>query len=521
MSPSQVDVAILGGGLAGNLLARQLRRTAPSLSVALFEKSTGTSYKVGESVVEIGSNYLTRRLGLTRYLYNHQLPKNGLRYFFDDPDCQTELHEMSEIGTVNLPFHPGFQIDRSRLEADLLTLNEQDGARVRRGARVGEIALGEGGAPHTFDVQDGERTTRWQARWLVDASGRSSLLARTHDLRVAEPTHRIGAVWGRFEGVADVDDLGPASFRERVRHTVRGLSTIHFWYPGYWIWFIPLRGGVVSVGLVGEPANREPAVRTAEGFRAFLMRHRAVSQLLEPAKLLDVGSYTQIAYATRRFFSHDRFALVGEAASAADPFYSPGTDFISLECDFLTDLVCRDTLGETESALRERCDLYDHFMQFRHEATLHLYRGLYGAMGSFELMCLKWDFDIGCYYNLWVQPYFRDEHLDAGFLRQQLRQRRFVLQALSGFSDLFRKAEEALRARGEYYRGNRGRFFHGLTNLDFMERTGLPRPRREILETTEELFNGVRARTLALLDDGAAREPRLPLTAFLTGRPLA
>ena len=52
------DVAILGGGLAGNLLARQLRRTLPELRIGLFERSTSTSYKVGEATVEIAANYL-------------------------------------------------------------------------------------------------------------------------------------------------------------------------------------------------------------------------------------------------------------------------------------------------------------------------------------------------------------------------------------------------------------------------------------------------------------------------------
>ena len=51
-----LDVAIIGGGLAGNLLARQLLRTRPELSVGLFERETGTSYKVGEASVEITAN---------------------------------------------------------------------------------------------------------------------------------------------------------------------------------------------------------------------------------------------------------------------------------------------------------------------------------------------------------------------------------------------------------------------------------------------------------------------------------
>ncbi len=63
---TDVDVAILGGGLAGNLLARQLSRSLPGLRIGLYEKSREASWKVGESVVEIGSHYLIKRLGLSR-----------------------------------------------------------------------------------------------------------------------------------------------------------------------------------------------------------------------------------------------------------------------------------------------------------------------------------------------------------------------------------------------------------------------------------------------------------------------
>jgi len=235
MGRAELDVAILGGGFAGNLLARQLRRSAPDLSVGLFERSHERSYKVGESTVEIASNYLIRRQGLSRYLYEHQLPKNGLRYFFDGPGRDSELEDMSEVGTVNLPFHPAFQIDRARMETDLLDMNRADGVRVQTGVRVGGIEIGENGDAHSFDASGDSGTTRYRARWLVDAAGRTGLVARTRNLRQREPIHHVGSVWGRFEGVADADSLGSEDFRSRVRHTHRELSTLHFCYPGYWI----------------------------------------------------------------------------------------------------------------------------------------------------------------------------------------------------------------------------------------------------------------------------------------------
>ncbi len=522
MSSAPLDVGVLGGGLAGNLLVRQLLRAIPGIRVGLFEKSTEPSYKVGESTVEIASNYLIRRQGLSRYLYENHLPKNGLRYFFDDASRSTELEEMSEIGTVNMPFHPAFQIERARMERDLLEMNRNAGARVGIGVRAHSIEIGTDGAPHRFDATGPSGTERVTCRWLVDATGRTGLLTRLLGLRVPEAVHRIGAVWGRFEGVADLDDLGSRAFRDRVRHTSRGLSTLHFCHPGYWIWFIPLRGGLTSIGVVGAAAAERAELRSAAGFRHFLDEHRAPRALLANAKLVDVGSYTRIAYGTRSFVHPDRWALVGESASSADPLYSPGSDFIALENDFLTDLVRRDTSGEDADSIAERCTLYDRFLGFRHESTMRLYRGLYGLIGSYELMRLKWDFDVGCYYNLWVSPYMLDEYLDAGFLRRQLRQQRFVLSALDGFAALFARAEASLRERGLYYRSNRGVFSRGLENIDFLEQIGLPRSRRQTFEQLNETFNGVRHRALEFIGgESAASREDLPLTSFGLGRELS
>jgi len=517
-----LDVAILGGGLAGNLLARQLRLALPDLCVGLFEKARARSFKVGEATVEIASNYLVRRLGLSTYLYEHQLPKNGLRYFFDGPQRDLPLERMSEVGSLSLPFHPAFQLDRAAFEADLLEMNRRDGVAVRTGARVRGVALGAGGAAHRFEVEDGAGTSEYRARWLVDASGREGLLARRLALRVEEPRHRPGSVWGRFENVADIDAIGPAGFHERVRYAPRRLSTIHFMHRGYWVWLIPLRGGLTSVGLTGERVARDRELRTRDGFQRFLLGHRAIATLLREAKLVDFGSLARISYATTRFFDADRWGLTGEAAQSSDPLYSPGSDFIALENDMLCDLIARDAAGEGAGALATRADLYDAFMRFRHEATMRLYEGLYDTLGSFELACLKWDFDLAFYYNLWAAAYMRDQHLDAGFLAGQLRMRPYVLQALRHFADLFRLVQQALDARGEYARGNAGRFHHGLTGIDFVERVGVERSEAEVMAATLEIFNRTRARAAVLL--GRVESPDavapLPMGAFLGPSPV-
>jgi flavin-dependent dehydrogenase len=396
------------------------------------------------------------------------------------------------------------------MEGDLLEMNGRDGVDVRVGVEVEDVEIGEGGAPHALSLAGGERVS---ARWLVDAGGRGGFLARRLDWRVPEAEHRMASAWARFEGVADIDEIGGEAFRARVRHTSRYLSTLHFLYSGYWIWVIPLGFGIVSVGVTGTTV-RDAAVRTPEGLREFLLRHGAMRELLANAKAIDFGSLARIAYGTKRFFDPRRVALIGEAATAADPLYSPGSDFIALENDFVTELVAREQAGEGEAELAKRTDLYDRFMAFRHESVMRLYRGLYDLVGSFELMRLKWDFDIGSYHNLWVSPYMTDQLTDVAFLSRQLRQQRFVLGVLENFRGLFQRTEQALREQGAYHRQNLGMFSYGLENIDFLPKIGLPRSREETLEQAAHTFNIVRRDACRML----GREPGepWPLQAFVT-----
>jgi hypothetical protein len=330
---------------------------------------------------------------------------------------------------------------------------------------------------------------------------------------VPEAEHRMASAWARFEGVADIDALGSEAFRARVRHTSRHLSTLHFLYPGYWIWVIPLGFGVVSVGVTGEPV-REASVRTPEGLRAFLLRHASMRELLAGAKAVDFGSLARIAYGTKRFFDARRIALVGESATSADPLYSPGSDFIALENDFTTELIAREEAGEPAKDWARRLELYERFMGFRHESVMRLYRGLYGMLGSYELMRLKWDFDIGSYHNLWVSPYMTDQLTEPAFLSRQLRQQRFVLGVLDNFRGLFQRVEKELAAQGAYHRKNRGLFSWGLENIDFLPQIGLPRTREETFSQAARTFNIVRRDACALLGQEPG-EP-WPLQAFVT-----
>lgn len=526
MSTHEFDVAIIGGGLAGGCLARQLRLAAPELRVGLFERRADGGYKVGESTVEIAANYLARRLRLNRYLFDHHLLKNGLRYFFDTEAKDGSLFDLSEIGTDGYPYHPSFQIDRARFDADLRDMNRDMGVDVRVGVTARHIELSDDGARHRFTLErDDGASQACTARWLVDASGRARILAKT----LGEPTVPvdlpIASVWGRMEGVADIDAIGPEPWRSRVRHTSRYLSTNHLCYPGYWIWFIPLRQGVVSVGVVGRQEIVTPALRDPEAFLAFLRGHRAAAQLLEEARFIDVMGFKKLAYGTRAFYSPHRFGRTGEAGAFLDPFYSPGSDFIATENDHLADLILRDLVRqESREDLATRTELYDRFVQYRLDTMLPIYQGLYGTFGSFALMRSKYAFDVDTYYNVWVHAYLSDLHLDTGWISDQLRAREPTLAALENVRTMFRRAADRLRDEGRYFSENLGGFLPGQAPMEsFLHRVGKDRPRKEVLRQFQSALNRARRDTLALYTGAAGSESEpadLPLMAFMTPRDL-
>ena len=235
------DVVILGSGIAGGFLTRQLRLARPALSILTLEAAEKIDdYKVGESTVEVAAHYMIRKLELGTYLYQHQLPKNGLRFFFDSEAKDLPLTKMSEIGSDHMPYHPSFQLERARLERDLIQMNRDGGAEVLTGAKVTDLSI-DGEGPHTVRYEHQGEEHEVKARWVADASGRRQLLARKLGQKIQKETRlNTAAGWARYWNVAGLDAVRDPAWRSRVRYTSRHLSTNHMMYDGYWIWFIPL-----------------------------------------------------------------------------------------------------------------------------------------------------------------------------------------------------------------------------------------------------------------------------------------
>src|SRR5881392_4403234 len=96
-SASTYDVVVIGGAFSGAAAATLLLRQNPGLRLLIVEKSERLSRRVGEATVEVSAYFMGRVLGLTQYLNESHLVKQGMRFWFANADAQS-LEDCSEIG---------------------------------------------------------------------------------------------------------------------------------------------------------------------------------------------------------------------------------------------------------------------------------------------------------------------------------------------------------------------------------------------------------------------------------------
>jgi flavin-dependent dehydrogenase len=405
------DVAICGGGLAGLTLARQLKRKHPDLAILVAERTSGplpeATHKVGESSVELGSRYL-EELGIKDYLAEDHLFKFGLRFFLGSG--KRPLEERTEIGPGQEPIVPSYQLDRGRLENDLRSMIVEDGVTLCEGTKVGTIDLNPGDEPHEIELQpsEGERT-RIRSRWVVDATGRASLLRKR--LKLTRGTkHPANASWFRVKGKVDLTQFVPGdnkAWHDAQWAPHRWRSTNHLMGPGYWAWIIPLSSGNTSIGIVTHDSHHPfEAVRNLENSMAFLEEYEpTLARELGPYEVLDFGCLRGYSHNVARSWSADRWAIVGEAGAFVDPLYSPGTDFIAYANSFTEDMIRVDLEGgDLVTRARELSALYRSLVG----GGVDLYRDAAEVYGHAEAMLAKVYWDNFAYWSYPCQLYMQE-----------------------------------------------------------------------------------------------------------------
>lgn len=311
------DVAIIGAGPAGAACAITLAQRG--WRVLILDKQNTLRRKPGESLPPLAASLLGSLIGA---LNTDTLSVWGLAKTRGNISCWSS----TEPDLADFFFTPqgyGLGIDRQCFDQQLLVKAQQEGAHLLRGTRLMEC---ERRSANTTNSEDAEHwcvtlqgrlmQTQHTARYLVDASGRRSVLAKK--LGVMRQSHdQLFAFCQRYTTTSADDDAFT-----RLEACPQG-----WWYshvtpktPGSDTWERSL------VFHTDRDLLSPQQAATAEGFAALLAQCSYLPAQLSQLGYSASGKITGANAASERLsaFAGPGWLAVGDAAQAYDPLSSQG-----------------------------------------------------------------------------------------------------------------------------------------------------------------------------------------------------
>jgi len=519
-----VDVLVLGAGLAGLTLSRHLLMHTDKRVVHLEKRSEipPKRQKYGESSVQLAGYYYSRVLDLEEYLYREQLIKYNLRFYWKSAGTANDTFEDYSQSYIRMMSNvASYQLDRNTFEAELLRRNLAEGDRYSFFKSISglEVELAEDGGRHRVAWQVGEELFEISARWVVDATGRGRFLGRRKELTRESPI-RHGAFFWWVEGLVDCEKLNALTNRERRLHPRRQqtghfpswLATNHFVEEGVWFWVIPLQGKT-SLGIVfdKEVVDHHDVFTVDKATRWICEKFPAFARDLPQRKVLDFSGLQQFSHDCVQTIYPQRWGLVGEAGRFHDPLYSPGSDLISIHNTLLVDAI----LCEDDEELRQKCQLSESLARAVYQAYLPTFYQTYDCLGDQEAFGLKYAWELSIYFAFYVFPFINDFFTD----------KRFVLAFLRSFTRLGPMNRSVQKLLSAFFQWKKANGLLGSPQpifMDFMEITTLAKAEKTFyqvgievdaakrvlnqqLENLEELARFIGVHVAALMLD----EPRI------------
>jgi flavin-dependent dehydrogenase len=309
------DVLVVGGGPAGSTISALLAQRGRD--VVMMEKAHHPRFHIGESLLPANVQ-LFDKLGVREQVERIGMEKWGVE--FVSPDHEQKAYvEFADAWDKSMPF--AWQVRRSDLDEILFRNAGAKGARTLEGYRVRDVAFDDDGVTVQVELDDGARQT-WRTKFLIDASGRDTLLANKLKCKQKNSRHNSSALYGHFTGA------------KRLDGKMEGNITI-LWFEHGWFWFIPLADGTTSIGAVCWPyylkSRKKPLV---EFFEDTIALCPELVSRLQGAQLVgnDVYATGNYSYSCSRS-SGERFLMLGDAFAFIDPVFSSGV-YLAMQSGF-------------------------------------------------------------------------------------------------------------------------------------------------------------------------------------------
>jgi flavin-dependent dehydrogenase len=301
------DVLVIGGGPAGSTVSPMLAQKGHR--VVLLEKAHHPRFHIGESLLPANLPLL-ERLGVADEVRAIGQYKPGAEFVSPHHD-HTQTFHFAEAWDKSMPY--AYQVKRAEFDEILIRNAERKGVEVHEGCKARSVEFLPDRSVRVHAEHDDGRTAVWDARFLVDASGRDTFLASRFKIKERNPRHNSAAVYGHFANA------------RRNAGEAEGNITI-FWFDHGWFWFIPLTGGITSVGMVTWPYHMK--TRAGRSVDQFLLDNiatcKGLAERLQDAHLSAPAEATgNFSYAAQHNHG-DNYLMLGDAYTFIDPVFSSG-----------------------------------------------------------------------------------------------------------------------------------------------------------------------------------------------------
>jgi FADH2 O2-dependent halogenase len=395
------DIAVVGSGFAGSLLAMIARRLGRS--VILIEKGVHPRVVIGESSTPL-SNLLLEELA-TRYGLDELRPltkwgswqrsfpeiacglKRGFTFHHHvlganpshDPERRDQLLVAASPRDEIADMH-WYRADFDYLlvrQAQRLGVEYVDRAVLKQVHDEGEVVALEG-------ERDGSEV-HFRARFVLDATGPRGFLHHAlglRDLELPDYPHTQG-LFSHFSGVNRLEDSSYSRIDAPPPYPIDD-AAVHHVFDGGWIWVLQFNNSVTSAG-VAATDKLASRLRFSDGAEAWarvidllpgLKEQFAKARALRPFVHMPRMSFWSSAVAGKRW------ALLPSAAGFVDPFLSTGIPLTLLGVSRLAEIVERDWGTPRFS---EQLQAYAAQTDRELTATARLIGALYANMNNFPV----------------------------------------------------------------------------------------------------------------------------------------
>ncbi len=334
------DVAILGAGLGGTMLAAILARQGKR--VLLLEKGSHPRFAVGEALLPQSTLWmwiLAQRFDvpeiqhLTRLdsIHQHVGPtcgiKRALGFVYHEEGRRQDPRQSNLLIAPTTPLTTESHLFRQDVDLYMLNVAVRYGATYRDHVDVSDFEVDGDGVRLRTDG-GGE----YSARFLVDGAGFRSPVAVRFGLRDTPPRleTQSRAIFTHMLGMKLYDDcLLPGESPGLSARWCEG--TLHHVFEGGWFWIIPFnnvagsQNPLCSVGLtLNMKRYPDTGLPAEEEFFRFVARFPSIAQQFEGATVARDWVKTGRLQYSATGGAGDRYFLMAHAHGFIDALYSRG-----------------------------------------------------------------------------------------------------------------------------------------------------------------------------------------------------